>query len=177
MIEEPQQAPAVAVADPTGIKIPAIGVDSDEMMALGLLDSNQLDTPPLEKPELAGWYAGRDPAFDGDEWQPGENGPAIIAGHVDGYGPDGRKGYPGIFKRLPELKADDEVVVTRDQGQPPLTFVITGVNKYPKVNLPWSEIMKKTDGPELRLITCGGAFDHASGHYVDNWVAWATLKA
>jgi hypothetical protein len=28
---------------------------------------------------------------------------------------------------------------------------------------------------ELRLITCGGAFDQSTGHYVDNIVAFAHL--
>jgi hypothetical protein len=29
--------------------------------------------------------------------------------------------------------------------------------------------------PELRLVTCGGAFDRATGHYVDNVVVHASL--
>jgi hypothetical protein len=32
-----------------------------------------------------------------------------------------------------------------------------------------------TADPELRLITCGGAFDSRSGHYQDNVVAYARL--
>jgi hypothetical protein len=170
---EPQRA--VPVADPTGISIPVIGVDTDELTALGLLDGGELDTPPLDRPGLAGWYAGRDPAFPGDEWQPGEDGPAIIVGHVDGYGPDGRKGYPGVFARLSELKPGAEVVVKRDQGQAPVTFVVSGVDRYPKTALPWDQIMAPTSGPTLRLITCGGDFDRGTGHYVDNWVVWAEL--
>jgi hypothetical protein len=34
-----------------------------------------------------------------------------------------------------------------------------------------------TPGATLRLITCGGSFDHASGHYRDNMIAFAHLKA
>jgi hypothetical protein len=34
-----------------------------------------------------------------------------------------------------------------------------------------------TNEPELRLITCGGAFDPATGHYRDNVIAFATLVA
>jgi hypothetical protein len=28
---------------------------------------------------------------------------------------------------------------------------------------------------ELRLITCGGAFDFATGHYLSNVIVYATL--
>jgi hypothetical protein len=31
-----------------------------------------------------------------------------------------------------------------------------------------------TPDPELRLITCGGAFDYATGHYLSNIVVYAT---
>ncbi|WP_247659418.1 class F sortase [Micromonospora sp. U56] len=30
-----------------------------------------------------------------------------------------------------------------------------------------------TPGPELRLVTCGGAFDRRTGHYRDNLVVFA----
>ena len=31
----------------------------------------------------------------------------------------------------------------------------------------------QTRAPELRLITCGGPFDQATGHYLDNVVVFA----
>jgi hypothetical protein len=34
-----------------------------------------------------------------------------------------------------------------------------------------------TTTPELRLITCGGPFDDATGHYLDNVVVFARLVA
>jgi len=41
------------------------------------------------------------------------------------------------------------------------------------------QIAVQADGPfdhaGLRLITCGGPFDSASGHYVDNIVVYADL--
>ncbi len=30
-------------------------------------------------------------------------------------------------------------------------------------------------GAQLRLITCGGAFNHITGHYVDNVVIFAHI--
>jgi hypothetical protein len=40
---------------------------------------------------------------------------------------------------------------------------------------PTEHVYGNTAGPELRLITCGGAFDSGSGHYQDNVVAYARL--
>lgn len=165
-------APA-PVADPTAVSIPSLDVRS-ELIPLGLTVAGELDVPPLDRPELTSWYAGEDVEFPGDEFAPGENGPAILAAHVDGYGPDGSKGFPGAFARLDELAVGAEVFVDQaDGGQ--LRFVVDRVETYAKAALPWGEIMAETRGPELRLITCGGAFDRASGHYVDNVVAFASL--
>jgi hypothetical protein len=167
--------PTGPMPDPTFITIPAIDVRSPELVALGLTDVDCVDeppclaTPPLDQPEVAGWYAGADPEFGGDEWQPGEPGPAVIAGHVDGIGPDGRKGHPGIFARLGELKPGDEVVVERELA-PPLTYVVESVEVHPKNAFPTAAVYG-VEREQLSLITCGGAF--ADGHYVDNVVAIA----
>jgi hypothetical protein len=32
-----------------------------------------------------------------------------------------------------------------------------------------------TNDPELRLLTCGGTFDHAAHSYVDNVIVYAKL--
>lgn len=42
-----------------------------------------------------------------------------------------------------------------------------------KTQLPAQEIWGPTDGPALRLITCGGAFDPKTSHYVSNVIVWA----
>jgi hypothetical protein len=34
---------------------------------------------------------------------------------------------------------------------------------------------KKAGYPSLRLITCGGPFDQATGHYTDNIIVYAHL--
>jgi sortase (surface protein transpeptidase) len=167
-------APAPAEApDPWSVTIPKIGAHST-LVPLGLNDKSELEVPPLDQPGQAGWYAGADPVFDGDEHKPGEPGPAVIAGHVDGYGPDGRKGFPGVFHRLSELAPGDEVLVDLADASR-LRFVVTGVQKVAKDSFPSEQVYGPTTQPELRLITCGGDFDRASGHYVDNWVVFAAL--
>lgn len=165
--------------DPSFLRIPRIDAESS-LLPLGLTDVDCaaeppcLEPPPLDPPSRAGWYAGERPDVDGDEWQPGEPGPAVIAGHVDGIGPDGRKGYPGIFARLDELVPGDEIWVERDDGFS-MRFVVDRVGTFPKNAFPTAKVYGATSGPELRLITCAGAF--SGGHYRDNVIVWATLAA
>ena len=40
--------------------------------------------------------------------------------------------------------------------------------------LPAGRIWNHTRRPVLRLITCGGGFDRATGHYRDNLIVYAT---
>ena len=174
----PEPDAPTPVADPASIVIPKIGATST-LTPLGLTDDCPdgvtppcLAAPPLDQPLQAGWYAGQDPAFDGDEIQPGEVGPAVIAGHVDGYGPDGRKGYPGIFAELGKLAPGDEILVDRKDGSR-LRFVVTAVQSYAKARFPTEQVYGPTDVPALRLITCGGGF--ANGHYLNNEIVWADL--
>ena len=116
---------------------------------------------PLEVPPDAtgtGWYL-HSPA-------PGDPGPAVLAAHVD-YG-----GRPGVFARLGDLRPGAPITVRRADGTE-VAFVVDRVERYPKAAFPTDAVYGDTPGPELRLITCGGAFDDASGHYVDNVVAYA----
>jgi hypothetical protein len=36
-------------------------------------------------------------------------------------------------------------------------------------------VYRRTPRPTLRLITCDGSFDSSTGHYVDNYIVFATL--
>ena len=40
---------------------------------------------------------------------------------------------------------------------------------------PTASIYGKASYPSLRLITCGGPFDRATGHYLDNIIVYAHL--
>ena len=39
---------------------------------------------------------------------------------------------------------------------------------------PTAEVYGPQAGPVLRLVTCGGEFDRATGHYTDNVIAFAS---
>jgi hypothetical protein len=54
-------------------------------------------------------------------------------------------------------------------------FRVTGVREYPKANFPTKEIYGLASYAALHLITCGGAFDFATGHYASSTVVYASL--
>jgi sortase (surface protein transpeptidase) len=98
--------------------------------------------------------------------EPGDPGPAVLAAHVD-YG-----GVPGVFARLGDLRPGAAVTLRRTDGTD-VAFVVDRVERYPKTAFPSAAVYGDTPGPELRLITCGGALDDTTGHYEDNVVAYA----
>jgi Sortase domain len=54
-------------------------------------------------------------------------------------------------------------------------FRVTAVDRYPKPAFPTSVVYAATPDAELRLITCGGAFDAVRRSYTDNVVVSARL--
>lgn len=144
---------------PVGLRIPAIGV-STSVIGLGLNADHTLQVPPLNYAGTheAGWYK-LGPA-------PGQVGSAVIVGHVDSTS------GPAVFFRLGSLTPGDMVQVIAANCETS-TFVITSVEQYSKNSFPTQLIYGPTSDPELRLITCGGVFDSATGHYLSNIVAYA----
>lgn len=97
---------------------------------------------------------------------PGAPGPAVILGHVDG------QHRQGIFARLKELSAGDRVNIKLTNGRQ-VSFVVTAREEVPKAAFPTDKVYGDTNGPELRLITCGGTFDHAAHSYRGNIIVYA----
>ena len=80
-----------------------------------------------------------------------------------------------MFYRLGSLTKGAKVSVARKDGST-ATFVVDKVARYSKDDFPTATVYgSASNRAELRLITCGGAFDQATGHYVDNIVAFAHL--
>jgi LPXTG-site transpeptidase (sortase) family protein len=142
---------------PQRLTIPAIGV-SAPIISLGRLADGSMQTP--DNVTDTGWFA------PGPE--PGEKGAAVIAGHVDSY-----KG-PGVFYHLRALQRGDVITITLADRRA-LHFVVTGTKQAAKNKFPAKLVFAKTDRPTLRLITCGGAFNSSTGHYVDNYIVFARL--
>ncbi|WP_370932423.1 class F sortase [Amycolatopsis sp. cg13] len=161
----PPNRSVVAVNNPTvrvvpiAVHLPKLAADSS-LIRLGLDANQRMQTPSVTTPMQAGWYE-PGPA-------PGQTGPAVIVGHVDGAS------QPGIFYRLHELAPGDRVTVERADGSV-LTFVVRRTIHASKDRFPTKEVYGRTAGPELRLITCGGSFDRAVRSYRDNIIVFAQL--
>src|SRR5262249_10839009 len=121
-----------------------------------------IGTPPLSNPNLAGWYRGGP--------SPGQLGPAVVVGHVDG--PHGES----VFYKLAQLKPGQTVYVTLADRHVAM-FSIYSVEAYPKNAFPIDRVYHDYSRPGLRLITCGGAFLGGPTGYADNVIVYASLQA
>jgi len=155
---DPRAGP-LARSVPVRIRIPDIGVEAP-VMEVGKNTDDTVQVPPLDDHNLTGWYR-YGPA-------PGQRGPAVILGHVDSL-----TGI-SVFFSLKDLHAGDRVYVTLADGKVAV-FAVDGVQKVAKDAFPTAAIYGKAPYPSLRLITCGGPFDRATGHYVDNIIVYAHL--
>jgi hypothetical protein len=144
------------VARPVALIIPAIGVRT-HLVHLGLTAQGTLQVP--SSTSVAGWYV-RSP-------RPGQIGSSIIAGHIDSLT------GPAVFYRLHLLRAGDLVYVRR-ADRSLAVFRVYAARKFAKTLFPTSRVYGPTVAPELHLITCGGAFDRATGSYLSNVVVFAS---
>ena len=152
------QATPMARSVPVAVYIPHIGVRA-KIISLGLTSGGAVRVPPLTRPFLTSWY-NRGPT-------PGTPGAAVIYGHVDSSAVG-----PAVFYRLGDLRPGDLVYVTLKDGRTAL-FRVYSAELYRKAEFPDQAIYGYTSWPSLRLVTCGGQFDAATGHYLSNTVVFA----
>lgn len=142
---------------PTSIEIPGIGVRST--LAMLSLDGHGVLTPPKD-PEQAGWFSGGP--------VPGDRGPAVIAGHLDSFT------GPAVFLRLGQLRPGNLIVVHRSDGTS-VDFRVLTTRTYAKSAFPSAAVYGPVPVAALRLITCGGAYDHGTRRYPDDVVVFAQV--
>jgi sortase (surface protein transpeptidase) len=152
----PQPSPR-PVPEPVRLIIPSIGVRT-RLVHLGLTSSGALQVPATTA--VAGWYTG--------SARPGAIGAAVIAGHIDSVS------GPGVFFRLRLLRPGERVYV-RQAGGSLAVFQVISVHSYLKTRFPTMAVYGPVPAAELRLITCGGTFDFATGHYLSNVIVYADL--
>ena len=154
--------PSLPRSLPVSVDIPAIGVES-RLLHLGRNADGTIQVPSLVTSSGdAAWYK--------YSATPGQIGSSVIEGHVDSY-----QG-PAVFFRLGALRPGDTVNVTLADGVTAI-FRVTGVREYAKSRFPTKAVYGATDFAALRLITCGGAFDYATGHYLSSTVVFASLAS
>ncbi len=152
---------ALPASVPVRVEVPSIAVNAP-LIPLGKQANGEVDTPPGEPGAPAGWYK--------NSPTPGQNGSAIILGHVNTTNTD-----IGLFYRLHELTPGKTITVTRSDHTAAV-FTVDKVDIYHKANFPTVEVYKNADRPELRLITCGG-YNPATREYLDNTVVYAHLTS
>lgn len=143
------------VAPPVTLGIPALDLTT-RLIGLRKTPAGALQVP--EDPQRVGWYS-QGPA-------PGDDGPAVLVGHVDSY-----RG-PGVFAQLRRLDKGDEIRIRRADGTLAV-FVVRQVQEYGKRDFPTDVVYRGDGRASLRLITCGGEFDRASRSYRSNVVVFA----
>jgi hypothetical protein len=154
--------PSLRRSLPVSVEIPAIGVNSP-LLHLGVNSDGTMQVPSLvTSSDEAAWYK--------YSATPGQIGPSVIEGHVDSY-----QG-PAVFFRLGALRPGDRIDVRLADGITAI-FRVTGVREYLKDKFPAKAIYGATNYAALRLITCGGAFDYATGHYLSSVIVFASLTS
>jgi Sortase domain len=152
--------PSLSRSLPVFVDIPAIGVHS-KLLHLGVNADGSIEVPSVAtSASKAAWYK--------YSATPGQIGSAVIEGHVDSHH------GPAVFFRLGALRPGDHIDVTLADGIIGI-FRVTGVREYAKSKFPARIIYGATDYAALRLITCGGTFDYATGHYRSSTVVFASL--
>jgi hypothetical protein len=147
----------VARSRPVSLAIPAIGLRAP-LTTLGLNPNRTVQVPTnFQEP---GWYR-LGPS-------PGQLGSAVILGHIDSYL------GPAVFFQLGDLHVRDRVTVTLADGRT-VRFAVIGIAMYLKSHFPDRLVYGPRPYGALQLVTCGGVFDSATGHYLSNLVVYTSL--
>ncbi|QNP61931.1 class F sortase [Streptomyces genisteinicus] len=151
---------ALPHAAPSRIVIASAGVDAP-VVSVGLDADGWVAAPPPDRPRLTGWYRGA--------VSPGERGTAVVVGHVD------TDAGPAVFYPLGALGPGTRVEVERTDGRTAV-FALYAVEVFPQRGFPAEAVYADGPAPEIRLITCGGAYSARDG-YQGNVVASGRLVA
>ena len=154
----PEVIPQFALrSTPVQLSVPAIALDVS-LSTLGLNPDGTVQVPTdIQQP---GWYR-LGPS-------PGQDGSAVILGHVDSY-----QG-PAVFFNLRSLVAGDMVDVNLADGVS-AQFKVTSVVMYLKTGFPDDQVYAAHGYGALQLVTCGGTFDSQTDHYLSNIVVYTSL--
>jgi sortase (surface protein transpeptidase) len=152
----PSATPAIARSAPVSLRIPAIGL-TVSVIKLGLNPDHAIQLPDFHH---AGWYK-LGPS-------PGQPGSAVIIGHVDTHL------GPAVFYNLRTLRPGNRIIVTLADGVT-VRFAVLRVAMYLKTSFPTSLVYDPHGYSALQLVTCGGDFDSATGHYLSNVVVYSAI--
>lgn len=144
---------------PSSLSIPSIGLEAP-VNPYGLDDRGAMDVP--DNGNEVAWF---EPGFE-----PGQQGNAVLAGHVDS------EKAPAVFWDLKELKPGDEIIVSDSKGKA-LRFEVVKIESYERNEAPIQKIFGSSSARRLNLITCTGYFDRDARTYVERMVVYTELKS
>ena len=139
------------------LSIPALSINA-KVQEVGITTKGNIGTP--NNFTDVGWYK-YGPL-------PGNNGTAVIDGHVDNG-----LALPGVFKHLGNIKLGNDVYIITKEGKQ-LHFIVTDIATY-DYNAPTDQIFKQSDTPTLLLITCAGTWVNEIGTHNKRLVVTTTL--
>lgn len=156
--EERLRSP-VSLSKPLRLNIPAISVDA-HVQHVGISRKGNMAVPSNYTD--VGWY--RYGSI------PGEQGSAVIAGHVDnGFG------KAGVFFDLNKLKIGDDIYVSGENGER-LHFKVINKQTYHYNEVPTEMVFNDNYSFRLNLITCDGNWLPAEKVYDSRLVVFAELQ-
>jgi hypothetical protein len=155
----PPSVPGAAVSSwvPVSLAVPALDIDAAVVTVSA--GGGQLGVP--QAIGQVGWWA-----QGGIPGAP--TGTVVLDGHVDSA-VDGL----GALWPLRNARPGESITLTGAVGASTV-YRVDAIRAYDKSSLPPSLFVGPAGPPALVLITCGGPFDRASGHYEDNVVVYAT---
>jgi hypothetical protein len=159
----PPAHPPLGAALPHRLDIPGLGVQAP-VVPRGLDGRGAPDPPPFDQPGVVGWY--RDGAA------PGAPGTALMVGHAD------TATRPAVFHRVSTLRPGERIRVARADGRI-AEFTVEDVRVLARDRFDARQAYgpRRAGRAELRLVTCGGSFDRATGSYTANVIVSAYLTA
>jgi len=128
-------------APPTRLIIPMLEIEAT-IETVGRTQGGAMESPSNFR-DVA-WYKGGA--------RPGEEGSAVIAGHLDNA-----FGLSGVFKDLDTLTIGSYVYVQTASGEE-MQFRVIRVAEYRYDEVPTRELFERDGGMYLNLITCSGVW-------------------
>jgi hypothetical protein len=141
---------------PQGIDIDSVGVHA-VVGARGLDKNGAVDPPSFSTPGEVAWYRGGA--------KPGASGVAIFVGHMD------TNAKPAVFYRLADIRPGERIKVDRVDGSAAV-FTVERVETVDKRHFDAAEVYgpRKRGRAEIRVLTCGGAYEPQKHSYSGNLV-------
>jgi sortase (surface protein transpeptidase) len=158
-LPSPTLAPTPTIAPPRQLIVPKLNLTTD-IEYVGLDDNQRMDVPQ-DWNQVAWYQLGP---------KPGEQGSAVIAGHLDS--PTG----PSVFYHLNQLEPGDLIHTIDTLGQEH-QFIVFDKATYSDANFPISLVFSQADARRLNLITCSGQFDKQTQNYSNRLVVFTRLKS